>query len=198
VIYRDQSTAVRLVQVTIILILDQCQKGKEEEKRRRKASNPKMKLWTGYHIRTLQPPADNSQKFRQFISIMGLSSLYISIVFAALVVFISSRSFVCSFISALSIYFILVTAIATLVGLGEKMQWTQCPQYTFCLHPFTHSDFFAGWELGFLEWVVCFAILVGISADFVIHLSNSYCQLSGHCSKEERTRYALISMGPSI
>ena len=57
--------------------------------------------------------------------------------------------------------------------------------------------FFAGWELGFLEWV-CFAILVGISADFVIHLSNSYCQLSGHCSKEERTRYALMSMGPSI
>ena len=52
----------------------------------------------------------------------GLSSLYISIAFAALVVFISSGSFVCSFISALSIYFILVTAIATLVGLGEKMQ----------------------------------------------------------------------------
>ena len=32
----------------------------------------------------------------------------------------------------------------------------------------------------------------------MIHLSNSYCQLSGHCSKEERTRYALMSMGPSI
>ena len=45
--------------ITIILISDQCQKGKEEkkEKRRRKASNPKMELWTGYpHIRTLQPP----------------------------------------------------------------------------------------------------------------------------------------------
>ena len=44
--------------ITIILISDQCQKGKEEkkEKRRRKASNPKMELWTGYpHIRTLQP-----------------------------------------------------------------------------------------------------------------------------------------------
>ena len=36
------------VQVTITLILDQCQE-------QRKASNPKMELWTGYHIRTLQP-----------------------------------------------------------------------------------------------------------------------------------------------
>ncbi len=101
----------------------------------------------------------------------GLGSLYISVAFAAFVVLISSTSLVCSFISAMSIYFILVISIATLVGLG--------------------------WELGFLEWI-CFAILVGISADFVIHISNSYCLLPGHRSREERTRFALMSMGPSV
>jgi hypothetical protein len=53
--------------ITIILISDQCQKGKEEkkEKRRRKASNPKMDLWTGYpHIRTLQPPQSPHRHYR--------------------------------------------------------------------------------------------------------------------------------------
>lgn len=101
----------------------------------------------------------------------GISSLYIAISFAFVVTFVSSRSVVCSAVSSLSIFFILVASTATLVGLG--------------------------WELGFLEWI-CFAILVGISADFVIHFSHSYTRVHGTLNKEERTRYALVNMGPSI
>jgi predicted RND superfamily exporter protein len=58
-------------------------------------------------------------------------------------------------------------------------------------------DLTLGWELGFLE-SVCFAILVGVSADFVIHISNSYCQLPGERSRKDRTQYALMNMGPSV
>jgi hypothetical protein len=55
--YCTSPSCTRTIITIILKISDQCQKGKEEkkEKRRRKASNPKMELWTGYHIRTLQP-----------------------------------------------------------------------------------------------------------------------------------------------
>ena len=59
---------------------------------------------------------------------------------------------------------------------------------------FSHS---AGWELGFLEWV-CFAILVGISADFVIHFSHSYTRVQGTYDNTKRAKYALVNMGPPI
>lgn len=45
---------------------------------------------------------------------------------------------------------------------------------------------------------VCFAILVGISCDFVIHFGHAYNYLPGNTSKYERTQYAVTHMGPSI
>jgi hypothetical protein len=45
---------------------------------------------------------------------------------------------------------------------------------------------------------ICFAILIGISVDFVIHFSHAYASLPGVVSKERRTKHALIYMGPSI
>jgi len=45
---------------------------------------------------------------------------------------------------------------------------------------------------------VCFAILIGISCDFVIHFSHSYASLKGRAPRQERTKHALIHMGPSI
>ena len=45
---------------------------------------------------------------------------------------------------------------------------------------------------------ICFAILIGISVDFVIHFSHAYTSLPGTVSKEKRTKHALIYMGPSI
>jgi hypothetical protein len=38
----------------------------------------------------------------------------------------------------------------------------------------------------------------GISVDFVIHFGHAYSSIPGDVSKEERTKYALIHMGPSI
>ena len=55
----------------------------------------------------------------------------------------------------------------------------------------------SGWTLGFLE-AICFAILVGMSCDFVLHFSHAYGKLPGIVDRHTRTKYALTSMGPSI
>merc|ERR1712232_5236 len=54
-----------------------------------------------------------------------------------------------------------------------------------------------GWTLGFLE-SICFAILIGVSVDFVIHFSHAYASIPGYVNRSERTKFALIHMGPSI
>ena len=54
-----------------------------------------------------------------------------------------------------------------------------------------------GWTLGFLE-SICFVILIGVSVDFVIHSTHRYSHLKGEHSPSERTKHALIQMGPSI
>ena len=73
-------------------------------------------------------------------------------------------------------------------GLTYMMLWQklECNPFTLLLE-----------ELAFIEWI-CFAILIGLSADFVIHLSHAYTHLPGEASKEERTRYSLTSMGSAI
>ena len=45
---------------------------------------------------------------------------------------------------------------------------------------------------------VCFAILIGISCDFVIHFSHAYSSLPGDRSRHDRSKFALVRMGPSI
>lgn len=45
---------------------------------------------------------------------------------------------------------------------------------------------------------VCFAILIGVSCDFVIHFGHAYSSLPGDRSRHERSKYAVIRMGPSI
>merc|ERR1712176_1601132 len=54
-----------------------------------------------------------------------------------------------------------------------------------------------GWTLGFIE-AVCFAILIGVSVDFVIHFAHAYTHHVGDLSRKERTEYAMVTMGPSI
>merc|ERR1712086_306047 len=54
-----------------------------------------------------------------------------------------------------------------------------------------------GWSLGFLE-SICFSILIGVSVDFIIHFAHAYVLPVGDKSREERTKYAMVSMGPSI
>jgi hypothetical protein len=90
---------------------------------------------------------------------------------AAGVILLSSRSFVLTFFAILTIVYVLTSVTATLVAFG--------------------------WTLGFLE-SICFAILIGVSVDFVIHFCHAYSSLKGEHNRGERTKYALVTMGPSI
>lgn len=45
---------------------------------------------------------------------------------------------------------------------------------------------------------ICFAILIGTSCDFVLHFGYAYCSLPGHVDRHQRTKHALLTMGPSI
>jgi predicted RND superfamily exporter protein len=95
----------------------------------------------------------------------------IALAAAAAVILISSRSFVLTIFAIVTIGYVLTSVTATLVGFG--------------------------WTLGFLE-SICFAILIGVSVDFVIHLCHAYSTMKGEHDRGERTKYALITMGPSI
>ena len=53
-----------------------------------------------------------------------------------------------------------------------------------------------GWELGFLEGI-CFAILIGLSCDFVLHMAHAY-QASPEFTRQDKSRDALTRMGPPI
>jgi len=90
---------------------------------------------------------------------------------AGLVVLLSSRSFVLTGFALFTIGYVLTSTTAMLVA--------------------------SGWTLGFLE-SVCFAILIGISCDFVIHFGHAYASLPGCVDRHVRTKRALIRMGPSI
>jgi hypothetical protein len=95
----------------------------------------------------------------------------IAIAFSTIIILMASRSIILTIYAEISILYVLAAATASLVGLG--------------------------WELGFLE-SVCFAILVGISCDFILHFGHAYIHYSGSVTKEERTKYAVVHMGPSI
>jgi len=101
----------------------------------------------------------------------AIGAALIAIAFSAGVVLISSRSFSLMLFSGLCVTYVLAATTASLVGFG--------------------------WDLGFLE-SICFAILIGISCDFVIHFGHAYIQKSGSVSRFVRTKHALLHMGPSI
>ncbi len=95
----------------------------------------------------------------------------IALAFSAVIVLLSSRSLTLTLLSFGCILYVLAATTASLVALG--------------------------WDLGFLE-SICFAILVGISCDFIIHFGHAYIHQNGSVSKEIRSKFALIHMGPSI
>jgi hypothetical protein len=101
----------------------------------------------------------------------AFSSAGIALAAAAAVLLLSSRSFILTIFSTLTIGYVLVSVTAMLIGIG--------------------------WTLGFLE-LICFAVLIGVSAGFVIHFSHAYGALPGDVSREERTKHASIKMGPPI
>lgn len=98
-------------------------------------------------------------------------SAAIAIAASAIVILLSSRSLVMTLFSVLSIVYVLGSVTSMMVA--------------------------GGWTLGFLE-SICFAILIGVSVDFVIHFSHAYVSMQGPVAREVRTKHALIDMGPSI
>jgi len=100
------------------------------------------------------------------------SSAGIALLCAAVVILASSKSFAMTIFCTLTIGYVLTSVTASLVAIG--------------------------WTLGFLE-SICFAILIGVSVDFCIHLAHAYVSASpGEKDRGERVEYALIHMGPSI
>jgi hypothetical protein len=95
----------------------------------------------------------------------------ISLAVSSGVIFLSSQSVVLTVFTTATILFILVSVTSLLTAFG--------------------------WTLGFLE-CTCFSILIGVSVDFVIHFVHAYVHHKGNKSREERTMYAIITMGPSI
>merc|ERR1712107_167391 len=78
-------------------------------------------------------------------------SALIALIFSAVIVMLHSRSLVISLFSLATISYVLFSTTAMLIA--------------------------EGWTLGFLE-SVCFAILIGLSCDFVIHLGHAYVHAS--------------------
>ena len=101
----------------------------------------------------------------------ALGSAGIALAASAVIILLSSRSLVMTLFSVLSIGYVLASVTAMMVAIG--------------------------WDLGFLE-SICFAILIGVSVDFVIHFSHAYVTLPGNVARKIRTKHALIEMGPSI
>lgn len=101
----------------------------------------------------------------------AIGSGAIAIIVSSLVILLTSRSLSIMFFSGLSVAYVLLS-VSSIMS-------------------------FAGWTLGFLE-SICFTILIGLSADFVLHFSHAYCELPSDTDRHTRTRYALIHLGPSI
>lgn len=95
----------------------------------------------------------------------------ISLAASAGVTLLSSRSVTLTIFTTITILYILVSVTSFLTAFG--------------------------WTLGFLE-AICFSILIGVSVDFVIHFTHAYVHYKGERSREERTRYAMLTMGPSV
>lgn len=98
-------------------------------------------------------------------------SAVIALAASAVVILFASRSLVLTCFSTLCILFVLASVTAIMVAMN--------------------------WTLGFLE-SICFAILIGISADFVTHFSHAYVSPKGDVPRGKRTERALILMGPSV
>jgi len=99
------------------------------------------------------------------------SSAGIALAACAGIILLSSQSVILTVFSTITILFILMSVTAMLVAFG--------------------------WTLGFLE-SICFSILIGVSVDFVIHFTHAYVHQTGDVPRKERTKYAMVTMGPSI
>lgn len=103
--------------------------------------------------------------------ISAWQSFSIALACASGMILLTSQSVTVMVFSAISIAYVLVASTACFIGLG--------------------------WTLGLFESIL-FSIVIGIGCDFVLHFGHAYTSLPGLVCNEERTRYALLHMGPSV
>ena len=106
---------------------------------------------------------------RQMKNSAYLSAL-LSVAVATAVIFVSNGNVLLTLNSVVSIFCILVTVAATAVALG--------------------------WELEFLE-AICFAILVGLACDFIVHIAHAYKE-SDKGTRRDKCMDAVWMMGPPV
>jgi hypothetical protein len=135
------------------------------------------------------------------------SSVGIALLAAAAIILMSSRSFRLTLFSTITIAYVLLSVTATLVALGWHLGFLE-GMYDR-LQPFVNSTCrslplqsskILSEPIFLLSSLsaICFAILVGVSVDFVIHFSHAYATQPGHVDRGLRARHALVQMGPSI
>ena len=98
------------------------------------------------------------------------SAAVIAIGVAAVVLLVGTGNYIITLYATISIFGVLTCVGATIYGMG--------------------------WKLGFLE-AVCFAILIGLSVDFIIHFAHMYCH-APHEDRRDRTRHALRYMSVPV
>ncbi len=97
-------------------------------------------------------------------------SALLSVAIACAVIFISNGNVILTLYSVVAIFCILVTVASTAVAMG--------------------------WELGFLE-AICFAILVGLSCDFIVHIAHAYKESDAE-TRRQKALDAVWAMGPPV
>eukprot|EP00041_Stephanoeca_diplocostata_P025695 m.678196 g.678196 ORF g.678196 m.678196 type:complete len:1033 (+) comp22804_c1_seq2:366-3464(+) len=101
----------------------------------------------------------------------ALFAMLISLTIAFLIVWVSTRDVGLSLMSALTIFGIVLTLMATMVWIS--------------------------WEISVIE-SICLTILVGLSVDFTIHLANSWQVSSSHKHRILRLKSTVLEIGISV
>lgn len=97
-------------------------------------------------------------------------SIMTALIVVALVVLISTLNLLTTLYVVVAVAGVLLLVIGTVVGMG--------------------------WELGFLEGI-CFAILIGLSCDFVLHMAHAYTS-SDEATRRAKSHDAIARMGPPV
>ena len=126
----------------------------------------------------------------------ALGSGLIALGASTAVVLFSSRSLALAMFAATTILYVLASVTAIMAAMG----WTLGFMESICkfhrtLRISSHTTYPI---VLIIASDVGFAILVGISADFVTHFAHAYSTTSGDADRHARTKRAIIHMGPSI
>lgn len=124
---------------------------------------------------------------------------------AAAVILFSSRSFILTLFAVLTIGYVLTAVTATLVGFGWTLGFLESICFAILIGVSVdfgklNRNLIKSMQLvGFIFNAYCGAIShMQLACPIVIHFTHSYSHYKGKHSRSDRTKHALIQMGPSI